>query len=228
MPFHVYFAFSTGLSKAIRVPKGTFERCLNHVKDVEKKLGLETTQYQDNPPHWKSTIPKEGVTDELYCRVASNHNRFVQYLYADLAKWSKTILKKANSELLTPSRAAKFWHGLQTIEVPPHRWTRDYYRDRMEHVYEVLRGVESEGCTFDAKRLTIKQAAAVIRVFEQYLDKHDLRLDVPNGHDRLKSSHDGGYVWCEKCGPVDGEEVDTKSRFCRRRQCPIKAEYGSE
>lgn len=229
MSYHVYFAFSTEIKKAIRVPKGTLEQCLKHVKTVEDTLGLETTQYKDNPPYWKSTTPKEGVTDELFCQTASNHNRFIRYLYKNLEEWSKTILTGKDSERLTPKDAARFWHGLQMIDVPVERWTRDYYRERMEHLYEVMRGNNSEGVTFNAtKSLTTKQAAAVILLFSEYLDKHDLRLDVPNGHDLLKASYDGGYTWCEKCGPVDEDDVEAQISHCRRKKCPIKAKYGAQ
>ena len=229
MSYHPYFALSTGLAKPIRVPKGTLQKCLNHVARVESILGFETTQYLDNPPHWKSTKPKEGVTDEVLCQIADEHNHFVRYLYEDLAKWSKTLLKAADSERLTPKDAARFWHGLQTIAVPPERWTRDYYRGRMEHLYEVMRGNSSEGVSFnDKKALTPKQAAAVVCLFSEYLDKGDLRLDVPNGLDRLKSSYDGGYTWCEKCGPIDEDDLDTQAESCPRRECPIKEEYGRE
>ena len=87
--------------------------------------------------------------------------------------------------------------------------------ERMEHVYEVLRGHESEGVTFDAKALTPKQAAAVIRMLEPYLDAHDMRLEVPRGYDYLASSDDGGYDWCITHGavhPADGT-------CCRNPKC---------
>jgi len=72
----------------------------------------------------------------------------------------------------------------------------------------------------DAKALTPKQAAMVIRIFEQWLDPADLRLDVPKGYDHLESSYDGGYVWCEKCGAVSPDEAYS----CKKRGCPIRDE----
>lgn len=88
----------------------------------------------------------------------------------------------------------------------------------MGSLYEVMRGRPSEGITFDVKALTPAQAGAVIRLFEQFLDTHDVRLEVPHGYDHLASSLDGGYQWCNKCfrpmAPEDGAG-------CRRRKCPL-------
>ena len=230
MSYHVFFGFSTGLAKPIRVPKGTLDRCLAHVAEVEKALGFETTQYMNNPPHWKSTTPKAGVGDALLCKTASKHNRWVRYLYADMEKWSKTILRGKDSERLTPKDAARFWHGLQTIDVPSSRWTSDYYRERMEHLYEVMRGRVSEGVTLNTKKpLTEKQAAAVVVLFSEFFTHgNQLRLDVPNGHDSLASSYDGGYDWCSSCGPISCDDVGERVANCRRRGCPIKKEFGEE
>ena len=230
MSYHVFFGFSTGLAKPIRVPIGTLKGCLAHVAEVERILGYEANQYRDNPRHWRTTKPKDGVSDELFCATASRHNRWVRSFYYDLEEWSKTILRGKDSERLTPKDAARFWHGLQTIEVPPSRWTSDYYRERMEHLYEVMRGRESEGVTLNAKKpLSERQAAAVVTLFSEFFTHGDqLRLDVPNGHDHLASSYDGGYDWCEKCGPISCDDVGERVANCRRRGCPIKKEFGEE
>lgn len=222
MSVHVFFDFSVGLSSPLRVPKGTLDSILAHVRRVENTFGLETTQYRDNPPHWKSTSPSKKVTDEIYSSVAGEHNAWVRDLYRKFGEWSKSPV--VGGEELTPEKAKAFWHALTSIEVPPERWTDDHYRDRMEHLYEVMRGRESEGVTFDAKALTAKQAAAVILIFDQFLDPGDLRLDVPNGRDYLASSSDGGYDWCEKCGPMVWDDVGD----CRKRGCPLLKELKAE
>jgi hypothetical protein len=90
----------------------------------------------------------------------------------------------------------------------------------MEHLYEVMRGRESNGVTFDVKPLTEKQAAQVINLFSEFLDPDDLRLNVPDGRDYLASSADGGYEWCDKCFKPIAED-DTS---CRRRKCPLREE----
>lgn len=250
MSYRVFFDLSSGLAASILVPAGTLAAFQEHVQRVERLLGLETTKYLDNPAHWRTTTPKKGVTDELFCKVASAHNRWVRWVYRLLGDWSQATMEKpplggwyennfrqpseesfrfmpnnygkppAPPETMTPADAQTFWHGLRQIEVPAERWTSDYYRDRMEHIYEVLRGREHEGVTFDSKGLSPKRAAAVINVFSEFLDSHDLRLDVPNGHDYLASSSDGGYDWCEKCGPAHPDDA----RVCRRKACPIQDE----
>lgn len=218
MSFHVFFDFSVGLAETLMVPKGTLAGILCHVQEVEFVFGLETEQYLDNPPHWKATKPTKQISDDVYCDTASRHNDWVRRLYRLFGEWSKS--PAADGEQLTPENAKTFWHALTTFDVPPERWTADYYRERMEHLYRVMRGRDSEGVTFDAKALNIKQAAAVITLFDQYLDPADLRLDVPNGRDYLASSSDGGYDWCEKCGPMVWEDVGG----CTKRKCPLKAD----
>lgn len=219
MSYHTFFDFSVGLETPLKVPKGTLASIMDHVSNIESALGYETEQFLDNPPDWKTTVPKEGVSDKTFCEEAEQHNRWVESLYHRFGEWYEKPVE--DGETITPEDAGKFWHALTRINVPPRRWTGDYYRARMEALYEVMRGRETEGVSFDEKALTPKQAAAVIRLFEQYLDKHDLRLDVPKGCDYLASSSDGGYTWCEKCGPVTDEHVDE----CRKRGCPPKKEY---
>ena len=226
MSYKTFFMFTSGLSQALRVPKGTLAAAREHVAVVTKTLGYKIEKYKDNPAHWRRKEPGKKITDAEYCRTVDEHNQWVRRFHADLSKWSQTIMKAEDSEVLTPEDAATFWHGLELLEVPPARWTKRYYRDRMEHLFEVMRGRPNEGVTFDAKSLSEKQAAAVINLFSTFLDDHDLRLDCPNGHDILKSGYDGGYTWCEKCGAVDEYDLEHQAAYCRKRGCPIKKEYG--
>ena len=216
--YHVFFSMSTGLKEPITVPKGTLKEIKERVALTEKTLGLETEQYKDNPKHWRNTTPKKGVSDEILCDVAEEHNRFVRWLYNSFEDCSKT--PATDGEIITPEIATTFWHGLTLIEVPAHRWTGDYYQARMEALYEAMRGREGEGVIFDSKSLTIRQAADVINLFSQYLDLDDIRLDAPKDLDQLKSSADGGYEWCDKCGAVTWEHAE----ICRKRGCPLKEE----
>jgi hypothetical protein len=214
--FSVFFDFSSGLATTLTVPTGTKARVLAHVEEVEGTLSLRRTKYLDNPMHWERTS-YPGIDNKVLCETVERHNELVRRLYDDLAKWA--VAPVEGGETLTPEDAQEFWHGLTVIDVEPSRWTPDYYRARMDHLYEVMRGRESEGVTFDVKALTPKQAAAVIRIFDRYLDPGDLRLDVPHGRDYLASSYDGGYDWCGKCyRPIaSGDEGD-----CRRRKCPLQ------
>ncbi len=197
MSYHVFFDFSTGLSKSIRVPKGTKARIAAHVQHLEATLMLQTEQYLDNPPHWTRESKRcEDIEDGVLCREVEQHNDFVRRLYHLFAEGHKG----PGGEKLTPAEARTFWHALERLSVPPERWTADYYRDRMEHLFRVMladKDEEDEGVSLDAPALTVEQAEAVVNLFGEYLDNHDLRLAVPWGHDRLMDSDE--YVWCEHC-----------------------------
>lgn len=225
MSFHVFFAFSSGLSETLKVPKGTLKSIINHIQHIEMVLGFKKEKYKNNPIHWVSTEPTIDISDEIYCSEIEKHNLWVRCLYEDFDKWFKFPVP--DGELLSPEDAQKFWYALQVIDVPPHRWTADYYRKRMEILYEVMRGHESEGIIFDEKPLSPKQAGAVIHLFEQYLDPGDIRLSVPKGHDSLFSSDE--YIWCDKCGAIAEDDVESEVRNCRKRGgCPLREQYGRE
>lgn len=224
MSVHVFFAFSAGLAKPIHAPKGTLASILAHVEEVEETLGLKRTQFKNNPVHWDSFDPAyragfPDIEDKILCDTARRHNDWVRRLYANIERWAEAPV--ADGEEITPEAAAGFWHALQLLTVRPERWTADYYRNRMEHLYEVMRGQPSEGVFFDEEPLTPRQAGAVIRIFE-FLDKDDLRLDVPKDCDRLASSYDGEYEWCERCGAVENDYP------CDQKGCPVKERYGEE
>lgn len=219
MSYNVFFAFSQGLSRTIYAPAGTKAAIKAHIESVERTLGLKRTRYKDNPVHWdhyKRDYKK--VTDDVLCETVSEHNRVVRCFYQDLAIWSKSTIPFQDGEEITPKDAEEFWFGLEILNVPPARWTGDYYRQRMEALYEVMRGRPTEGITFDARPLNPKQAAAVIVLFSEFLDIEDIRLDVPNGRDYLASLSDGGYDWCEKCGPVHPDDIG----MCLKRKCPLE------
>jgi len=217
LSYHVLFSFSSGLSKTIRVPRRTIAAIQAHVAEVEAALHLTTEQYLNNPPHWTRNDFSD-IDDKVFCDTAREHNAWVCWLYRYLAAWSKTPPKP--SEALTPKIAKTFWHALEPITVPVERWTRDYYIDRMKHLYVVMRAGEHNGVTFDSKKLTTEQARDVIVLFSEFLDPTDCRLDVPLGTDELAASDDGGYEWCEKCGAVLYEDAQD----CRKRGCPIRKE----
>ncbi len=226
MSYHVLFDLSIGLSKPITVPRGTLENILAHIHWAEQELGLiieENPQSQSGKKYYRNHQPKEGVSDETFCQVAEKHYQFIRELYQEFADCSQTPC--VEGETITPEESEKFWYGLTTIEVPVERWTMEYFRARMEEIYDVLRGNSSllkSNIFFDSKALTARQAAEVIGVFSAFLDKWDLRLDVPKDRDYLASSYDGGYYWCEKCGAVTEEDAAR----CRKRGCPIRKEWG--
>lgn len=220
MSFHTFFSFSTGLRDPLLVPKGTLKGIMDHVQNIESVFGLKKEKYKNNPARWVSTKPTTDISNEVYCSEAEKHNRWVRRLYYRFDAWFATPVR--DGESLTPKEAEQFWHALTIIEVPPSQWTEDYYEQRMKGLYEVMRGRESEGVTFDAKILSPKQAGAIIWLFAQYLDPGDIRLEVPKGRDFLYPSSE--YVWCDKCGPVAHDDVDNEIRNCKRRGCPLRKE----
>jgi hypothetical protein len=227
MSFQVFFMFASGLATPLKVPSGTKQRIIDHVLEVEKVLSLKREKFEDNSVHWdhfddnyRNGFP--SVTDdEILCSTIRDHNEWVRSVYKDFADWAEKPV--ADGETITPDDAQEFWHGFSELTVPLARWTDGYYRDRMEHLYEVMRGRSNQGVDFDARPLTVKQAAAVINLFATYLDIGDIRLDVPNGYDHLAASIDGGYTWCEKCGPVHPGDYDDETG-CGKRKCPLRNE----
>lgn len=236
MSYCVFFDFSSGLSEPLSVPKGFSQECIDHVNEVESSLKIERITYLDNPPYWNTRGIALDIKDGLFCKTAMTHNQWVRGAYEKFQFWSEnpfTIGKGHQGkwpntgypigwepEQLTPETAQQFWPGLSIIDVPVERWTAEYYIDQMEHIYEVMRGRPSRGVSFDVKALTVKQAAQVVNLFSTFLDQEDRRLDVPNGHDYLASSYDGGYDWCEKCGAVTPDD----GTACTKRKCPIRME----
>jgi len=221
MSFRVFFSMSTGLSKPIMVQKGTLAEIEKRIHETEDVLGLKAVQYRDNPKYWEGTEPTKDIDDEVYCKLAEEHNGFVRWLYGHFERCSET--PATDGEVITSEQLSEYWHGLQEIDVPVERWSRDYYVALMEEMYEALRG-RGETFSLDTKPLTERQAADVIVLFAQWLDTYDCRPDVPKGHDRIECLDDGGYYWCEKCGAVTEEDAAA----CSKRKCPIKAEWGEE
>lgn len=208
MSYHVFFAFSTCFKTSLFAPVGTLDAIRRHISNVEDALGL-------SPPwDWHDPALKAGfpdVADELLCETVREHNDWVRRLYSDTSKWFAEPVE--GGEEITPAEAGSFWYALKMLKVEPDRWTEHYYRYRMEHFYEVMRGREDEGVTWQAKPLTPEQAAAVVWLFADLLDSHDIRLDVPRGHDHLTSGDE--HTWCTRCGAV----TDADANACRRRPC---------
>ena len=214
MMHRTYFAFTNGLTEPVHVPKGTLQKLSDNFKAVERALGCTIPESILE----KNINAPQPQFDEVLCGSVDRHNkaviRFYDLLEAKLEQSTKT-------EVVTPEIAATFWNQLKIIELAPKFWSEDYYRNRMEHLYEVLRNRESEGVIWDkGAKLTPTQAANVIALIASYLEPShsDLRLDVPKGHDYLASSYDGGYEWCEKCGAAI---ADSDISSCKKRKCPL-------
>jgi hypothetical protein len=201
MSYHVFFAFSTGLKKAIKVPKGTLAKITQQIADTERICGLTRTpaytpegEKQRPGWHWTgaekamrakagpeidSSLPNwwldDRARDERIGAMSTaviNHNGFVRNLYEDLGKWWEvTKWKRGSSETITSRQAEEFWGGLRILELPRVLWTRDHFVDRMAHLYSLLSTGESEGVTLNCSAFNATQTAALIDIFEGELDQ---------------------------------------------------------
>jgi hypothetical protein len=221
MSYKTFFTFSAGLTKTIKVPVGTKESIKTHIEWIERTLSIEREKYLNNPENWKHN-DYLNIKDDVLCKSAEKHNDWVRRVYEDLQDWSKK--EPETFEEITNKDFQMFLPALSFITVKPERWTGDYYTKRMEVLYEVMRGREKEGISFDVKPLTEKQASQVIVLFSEFLDHEDRRLMVPKNRDDLASSYDGGYEWCEKCGAITYED----SLNCKKRGCPLQKQYKEE
>jgi len=212
---------AAGLSKTLKVPIGTKKSIQNHIEWIESTLNIEREKYLDNPERWKYSDYLD-IKNDLLCKSADEHNDFVIELYENMARWTKN--EPLEFEEITDEDFKSFLPGLNLISVKSERWTGEYYTKRMETLYEVMRGRETDGITFGEKPLTPKQAAQVISLFSEFFDHYDRGLDVPKDCDYLASSYDGGYEWCEKCGAITYEH----SINCRKRGCPLQKQYKEE
>lgn len=224
MSFRTFFSMASGLSKSIRVPKGTLKRITEHIAHIEKVLKLQQCPtygyWTREDDHWKN-FP--DIDDKVLCQEVGEHNEFVRWIYRLFAEWKEV---KKDYETISPKQAKGFWHGLEMLTVAPERWTADYYEARMQAVYEALRGrggePGAEGMSIDAEPLTVAQADSVIVIFSQFLDTHDIRLSVCDGRDDLTRSDN--YRWCDKkCFTAIHEddvieEEDEEGEFVAR--CP--------
>lgn len=230
MGYRAYFMFASGLSETIRVEMGTFQRMMEHVDEIESELGLERESHDNNLSHWTSKSKRfEGIPDEKVCLMVSKHNRYVRWFYDMLDARSKSPTNLTAFENLTPKKAQQFWHALELLSVEPFRWTKDFYREEMDRLYEAMRGRETDGVSFNAKKpLTIEQADAVICLFSEYLDKYDIRLAVPRGHDSLASSYDGEYYWSSTCGAVAEDDIEGHARTCIKKDCDVRNDFADK
>lgn len=240
MPIETRFMFTTGLSAPMIVPAGTLKRAQEHVSHVETTLGLRVEKYLDNRAHWCDTTPTVKVTDEGLCKLALEHDEWIDRLWTRLVKWHESP-PTGETEVLTPEDAATFWHGTRKIGVPIERWDRRYCRKRMEEMYEILRGRPTRGFHCGSKPLTPEQANSVLWLVGEHLGINPDQLDMAVPKEwrwdskarRMKlvqldeaqpsGSYDGdGYDWCERCGPVAQNSSGETGCPRRKSQCPIK------
>ena len=228
MSYKVYFMFSESLKSTIRIEVGTKDKLWKHFGTVEDFLN-ENCDSRDKQSlsKWLESGDYETVKKDVLCKNSLHHNFIVRNFYDDLKDWAEKDRSDKRLEVFEEFSNDDFQlmlPNLKLMNIPVELWNSEYYRDMMETFYEVMRGRECKGISFDTKKLTEKQASNVIRLFAEFLDGDSLNLDVPKGHDYLASSYDGGYEWCEKCGAITYDD----SVDCSRKKCPLIAEWGIE
>lgn len=199
MSFKLFFDLAVGFERPITAPAGTHKKILKQIESVESELGYTREKWKDNPWHWCEVL-KGGVSDETFCEVVKWHNIFVRSLYDDLEKWAD---KKPDgkTEIITPKQAKGFMPGLKQLSVPYEKWSEDYFENKLENFYDIVRGRDREGVSFDAEPLSEGQAGKVILLLHEYIVGHGRFLknyDVPHGCDYLADS--GDNAWCEQMG----------------------------
>lgn len=221
MSFKVFFDFSVGFSKTLYFCKGTYKRVLEGVNATERRLKIRR-QYCRGACRWNNfPLVDGGISNEEYCDAVEKHNSLVEWFYEQCSQ-APCEPQQGREEAITPGMASNLFIGLRQLTVRPERWTYEYYQSRMEAMYDTLRGRPREGMIFDSEPLSIEQARDVIVIFAQYLDSHDIRLDVCRGHDSLTNSYSEGYFWCDQCGAISYDdlpyEFDTNNDRCDKCQ----------
>jgi hypothetical protein len=205
--YHTCFMFTSGIKDTMKVPVGTCEKIREHVERITEECSLKVKQFEDNSLYWERYEPAECVDNDTASCLVRFHNNWVEWLHGRLETWSKNPPKKY--EEMTPEFVETVWHGFFKLQLPFDRWSAEYYQEEMQRLFDVMRGEEDDGIIWNGDPLTPRQAAEVIHLFDTYLDKHDVRLELPQGwDDHLLNSDE--YDWCPEHGaiPVEDTEYD--------------------
>jgi hypothetical protein len=215
-------------------PKGEPQRPGWHWRDAGAQMiaHLGARPQPVAPNDWSNIHAWEAQKDAI-CQTVRQHNDFVRRLYDTFA-----AKHKKDTETITPVEAVEFWGGLAILEVPQELWTRDHYKEHLRHIGRLLLDGEDEGVMLNCK-LTPKQAAAILNLIDCELDRaHDFDVRAALTLDShlqqtggVGFSDDGGYDWCEHCGPIDTDSFHARVRRCSRAKCgkcPLKNAHQSE
>ena len=211
--FKTFFMFASGLDRTVRVPRGTVDNIRNHIDDTTRQCKLKIVKFGDNPPHWNQYEPAADIDNDTASHLVRGHNRWVELLYEKLGRWTQSPPEEY--EELTPEIANELWYGFSMLHLPVHRWSQEYFQEEMQELFDVMRGHDVGGIIWDEEPLAPKQAAAVIQLFESYLDNHDSRLELSHGHgmDGQLLNKDQ-YLWCPEDGAIPCHLADEDDEGC--------------
>lgn len=189
-------------------------------------------------PDWHLADRERDSRIDKMANAVRLHNEEVRTLYKDFVDWQKRKWKKGASEIITVAQSVEFWGGLVMLDLPRDLWNREHYTDHMEHLHALLTTGSSRGVELDCKPFNAKQAGALIGLFEEEIDQwgFDARFEIPldahlKPYDCIKSSYDGGYDWCSKCGPINSDDFHARCRVCphaKRGHCELKNAHPAE
>lgn len=207
---HIFFAFSEGLKQDIYVSKKTIEYVMHKVG-----LQMDTLDISDiaEIPDMSSLerfaekhFEQGHRGDEAICEFASEQCKLVEMAY-DMVQKATPEPTTENTALLTQGDFKAILPMLKQVDVPIERWSKDYHRERMDEVYEILRGRPTDKVSWEIPPLTEEQAAGVVWLIDVVLgvDRHQNDLAVCKGQDHISDTNE--YHWCEKCGAVDYDDT---------------------
>lgn len=213
MSYQTFFNFSDSLLQDLVVPTGTVKRVRDHICKTAEALQIKP--FDEQAWVWDNNT---AVNDEVLCAAVEEHNRFVMHFHDQLSAWAEKPMSEG--ETFTVSESKRLFKFLNTMRVPLERWSEEYFIEQMRVIYEVMRGRSENGITFDAKPLSPEQCDAVLTLFSEFMDKHDVRVAVLKGKDMIGSRYYGEWDWCEKCAA----SIAVEDRGCAKRGCPVRKE----
>jgi len=200
---HIFFGFSEGIKRDIFVPKHKLDFVKQTVEDQMDALGIEEIP---EGFYLESHALKAIGDDDDLCEFASEQNDLVEtaYLMVEAATAESTA---DNTELLTQECFKSILPMLKEVTVPIDRWSKQYHKEQMTKVFEILRGEKIKKVIWDIPALSVEQAAGVVWLIDVVLgvDRHQNDLAVCKGEEFLSSGDE--YFWCENCGAVDYEDT---------------------
>lgn len=221
-----YFGFG---KETIKLKKSTWEWIKREYKDTMKEYG-KIPEYHEWLSHFPDVSNPHSLiapSNETMCWFMRHHNRLAKEIWNHLENDCKS-----NEELIdvTPEMAREVGYyedkyGNQRMElftevtVPHSRWTPQYYVEEMNLKFDELQ----------EKGLTKEQAFECILTFEEYLDKHDVRIELPKGDDTLYAGDD--CVFCEKEGEYrhqNDSDLQYDCWHCKEKECQNYEEFDEE
>lgn len=220
-------------------PEGEKQRPGWHWRGTQRSM-LETAgpEVDRTLSQWHLKDRERDALIECMSQAVLRHNDYVMQLYEDLTKWQGRRWKRGEAETITVPQSVEFWGGLQILEFPRELWTRNHFTEHMQHLHELLTTGESRGVSLDCKPFNPKQASALLKLLEDELDQwnFDMRFDIPldenlKPYDMIVASYDGGYDWCERCGPIHTDDFRARCAVCplaKRGKCHLKNDHPAE